>query len=63
MSVNKEHHRKSTTKTLKQNPLAKIAGKFGGEFWQETQSAIEHSRKLDQEETKQLLNHHSNQES
>ncbi len=62
MSTNKDSQHKSTTKTLNQNPLAKIAGKFGGKFWLETQSEIEHSRKLDREETEQFLNSPSNQE-
>ncbi len=49
MSKNKDHHHKLKTKTLEHNPLADIAGKFGGKFWRETQSSIEHSRKLDRE--------------
>ena len=63
MSKNKDHHHKLKTKTLEHNPLADIAGKFGGKFWRETQSAIERSRILDREETQQFLNSSSNQES
>jgi hypothetical protein len=56
MTTNKDSHQKSNTKLSNQNPLADIAGKFGGKFWLETQSEIERSRSLDREETKRLLN-------
>jgi hypothetical protein len=56
MTTNKDSHQKSNTKLSNQNPLADIAGKFGGEFWCLTQSEIERSRSLDREETERLLN-------
>lgn len=50
MTSSKEHQHKPETKLSSQNPLAGIAGKFGGEFWLATQSEIELSRKRDREE-------------
>ena len=55
MKANKVSHQQSETKQVIDNPLADIAGKFGGEFWLETQSEIERSRKTDREETNKLL--------
>lgn len=46
---------KSETKSIEPNPLADIAGKFGGKFWLETQSQIERSRKKEREEIKRIL--------
>ena len=62
MTTNKDSHHSSKTKLANQNPLADIAGKFGGKFWRETQSEIERSRTLDREETERLLNTSSDQE-
>lgn len=56
MTTNKDSHQKSKTKLANQNPLADIAGKFGGEYWLSTQSEIERSRSQDREETERLLN-------
>jgi hypothetical protein len=56
MKTNKVSHQQSETKQANDNPLADIAGKFGGEFWLETQSEIERSRKMDIEERNNLLN-------
>lgn len=46
MKTNKVSHQQSETKQENDNPLADIAGKFGGEFWLETQSEIERSPKI-----------------
>ena len=62
MTTNKDSHHSSKTKLSNQNPLADIAGKFGGKFWRETQSEIERSRSQDREETERLLNTSSDQE-
>ena len=56
MKTNKVSHKQSETKQAIDNPLVDIVGKFGGEFWLETQSEIERSRKTDREETNKLLN-------
>ena len=56
MTTSKDSHQKSQTKPSNQNPLADIAGKFGGKFWLETQSEIERSRKIDREEIDRELN-------
>ncbi len=50
MTTSKDSHQKSQTKLSNQNPLANIAGKFGGQFWRSTQSEIERSRQIDREE-------------
>lgn len=55
MTTNKISHQQSKIKLGKDNLLAKVAGKFGGEFWLETQSEIEASRKKDKEEIDRLL--------
>ena len=57
MTADKTSHRSTETKI--ENPLANIAGKFGGEFWQETQSEIEHFRQLDKEQTEKLQDNNS----
>ena len=58
----KVSHKQSQTKPPTDNPLADIAGKFGGEFWQLTQSEIESSRQTDKEETNKLLDSQSAQQ-
>ncbi len=62
MKTNQDSHHSSKTKLANQNPLADIAGKFGGKYWLETQSEIERSRLRDREETERLLNKSSDQE-
>jgi hypothetical protein len=62
MTTSKDSHQKSQTKPSNQNPLADIAGKFGGKFWLETQSEIERSRKIDREEIDRELNTSSDKE-
>ena len=62
MTTNQDSHQQSKTKLPNQNPLADIAGKFGGKYWLETQSEIERSRSIDREETEKLLNTSSDQE-
>ena len=62
MTTNKDSHQQSKTKLSDQNPLADIAGKFGGKYWLETQSEIERSRASEREETERLLNTSSDQE-
>lgn len=62
MTTNKNSHQKSPTKPSNQNPLANIAGKFGGKFWLETQSEIERSRQIDRKEIEQELNTSSDKE-
>ena len=51
MTINKASQQKYKPQRPKDNPLTDIAGKFGGEFWLETQSEIEKARKIDKEET------------
>jgi hypothetical protein len=55
MKTNKVSHQQPENKLISDNPLANIAGKFGGEFWSETQLAIARSRQADLEETNQIL--------
>ncbi|VEP16955.1 conserved hypothetical protein [Hyella patelloides LEGE 07179] len=62
MTTSKDSHQKSQTKLSNQNPLADIAGSFGGKFWLETQSEIERSRKIDREEIDRELNTSSDKE-
>lgn len=62
MTTNQDSHHSSKTKLANQNPLADIAGKFGGKYWSETQSEIERSRSLDREEIERELNRSSDQE-
>ena len=62
MKTNKVSDRQSESKQASDNPLADIAGKFGGEFWLETQSEIERSRKKDREETNKLLDNKSDKQ-
>ena len=59
MKTNKVSDRQSESEQASDNPLADVAGKFGGEFWLETQSEIERSRKKDREETNKLLDNKS----
>lgn len=50
MMTNKPQPQPQTqTKKTNKSPLAEIAGKFGGEFWEETQLEIERSRQQDKE--------------
>lgn len=62
MATDKVSQQKSKMQQTNNNPLADIAGKFGGEFWLKTQSEIEHSRKIDIEETKKYLDTESKQQ-
>lgn len=62
MTTSKDSHQKSKTKLSNQNPLADIAGSFGGKFWLSTQSEIERLRSLDREETERFLNTSSDKE-
>ena len=55
MTTSKDSHHSSKTKPSNQNPLADIAGKFGGQFWRSTQLEIERSRKIDKEEIEREL--------
>ena len=55
MATDKASQQQSKTKQLSNNPLADIAGKFGGESWLETQSEIENARKRDKKETNKSL--------
>ena len=51
MATDKASQQPAKTKQSSSNPLGDIAGKFGGEFWLDTQSEIENARKMDREET------------
>ena len=62
MAIDKRSQQQFKTKQLNSNPLADIAGKFGGELWLETQSEIENARKKDREETENNLNTESNEQ-
>lgn len=62
MAIDKASQQQSKPKQLSNNPLADIAGKFGGKFWLETQSEIENARKTDKEETEKLLDTKSNEQ-
>ena len=62
MKTNKVSDRQSESEQASDNPLADVAGKFGGEFWLETQSEIERSRKKDREETNKLLDNKSDKQ-
>ncbi len=55
MAINKTSQKKSKNKQQDNHPLADVAGKFGGEFWLETQSEIENARKKDKEEMEKLI--------
>ncbi|MGD1922251.1 MAG: hypothetical protein ACFCAD_27160 [Pleurocapsa sp.] len=50
MATDKASQQQSKTKQLSSNPLADIAGKFGGELWLETQSEIKNARNRDKKE-------------
>ncbi len=52
----------SENKPVIDNPLLDIAGKFGGEFWQLTQSEIERSRQTDREEINKFLDSKSDKQ-
>lgn len=56
MTTERISNQQSEIEPSKQNPLADIAGKFGGEFWLKTQTEIKRSRKTDREEINQLIN-------
>ena len=60
MATKKNSAQQSKTKQDTNNPLADIAGKFGGELWIETQLEIERARKRDREEIDRLSNTDSN---
>lgn len=56
MTTDKTPNQHSKSKLIEEkNPLADIAGKFGGKFWSQTQSEIQHRRKIDREEMSKLL--------
>ena len=55
MTTDKVSNQHSEIELPKQNPLADIAGKFGGEFWLKTQTEIKRSRKTDREEINRLV--------
>ena len=60
MTTRKNSAQQSETKQATNNPLADIAGKFGGKFWVETQSEIKRSRQKDKEEIDRLGDTDSN---
>ncbi len=62
MTIDKTDLQQSKIQQKKDNPLADIAGKFGGRFWTETQSEIERSRKMEKEEINKLLDTKSNEQ-
>ncbi len=62
MAIEKTSDPKSKIRQENDNPLADIAGKFGGKFWLDTQSEIERSRKIDRDETNKLLDTKSNEQ-
>ncbi|MEM7593302.1 MAG: hypothetical protein AAF383_17605 [Cyanobacteria bacterium P01_A01_bin.83] len=62
MATRKNSAQQSKAKQATKNPLADIAGKFGGEFWVETQSEIKRSRHKDKEETERLSDTNLNQQ-
>lgn len=47
MAINKASQQQAKTKKSSNNSLADLAGKFGGEFWLDTQSEIANARKKD----------------
>ncbi|AFZ35652.1 hypothetical protein Sta7437_2102 [Stanieria cyanosphaera PCC 7437] len=55
MTTNKISDRQPEKKPVTNNPLAEIAGKFGGKFWQQTQEEIQRSREKDKKELETLL--------
>ncbi|MEM7760974.1 MAG: hypothetical protein AAF298_23010 [Cyanobacteria bacterium P01_A01_bin.40] len=61
MTTDKGSRQQFKTKQLGSNPLADIAGKFGGELWLETLSEIDNARKKDKEETSKNLDIESNE--
>ena len=62
MATDKASQQQPKTKQLRHNPLADIAGKFGGKFWLETQSEIQKSRQIDKAETNKHLDTESEQQ-
>ena len=62
MAIDKASQQQIKSKQLNNNPLADLAGKFGGEFWLETQSEIENARKMDREETGKNLDTESKEQ-
>lgn len=61
MTTDKISNRQPEKKPFNNNPLAEIAGKFGGKFWQQTQEEIQRSRKIEKKEIKKLLDNMPNQ--
>ena len=62
MAIKKNSIQQSETQQATNNPLAEIAGRFGGKFWLETQSEIENYRRIDREETIKYLDTESKQQ-
>lgn len=62
MTINKASQKKSKNQKQDNHPLSDIAGKFGGEFWLETQLEIEKSRQADKEEINKLSDTKSKQQ-
>ncbi|MGL5939568.1 MAG: hypothetical protein ACRC2S_04150 [Waterburya sp.] len=60
MTIDKISNRQPEKKSVTNNPLAEIAGKFGGKFWQQTQEEIQRFRKIDKEKVKKLLDNMPN---
>ena len=59
MATDKTSQQQSKTNQLLNHPLADIAGKFGGEFWLDTQSEIKIARQRDKKETSENLDNSS----
>jgi hypothetical protein len=55
MTSNKASDREQKKEQIANHPLANLAGKFGGKFWEETLEQIEASRKKEKEEMKKFL--------
>ena len=60
MATDKASQQQSKTKQSGKNSLSDIAGKFGGEFWLDTQSEIENARRRDRVENSKSIDTESN---
>ena len=55
MTADKISNQQQEKKPITDNPLADIAGKFGGKLWSDTLSEIRNSRKIEKKEIIKLL--------
>ncbi|MBD2410270.1 hypothetical protein H6H01_05960 [Nostoc calcicola FACHB-3891] len=55
MTINKLPKKKDKKTLIPEHPLAKLAGKFEGEFWENTLLEIQKFRDIEKQEIKRVL--------